>query len=72
MAMRLPEALTTDRLIRAAVLLNIVGMLMMTAVLLTISALAVGLFMLGSGLVTVAIILYLAAVIRELRERRAL
>jgi hypothetical protein len=72
MAMRFPEALTTDRLIRAAVLLNIVGMLMMTAVLLTISALAVGLFMLGSGLVTVAIVLYLAAVIRELRESRAL
>jgi hypothetical protein len=72
MAMRFPEALTTDRLIRTAVLLNIVGMLMMTAVLLTISALAVGLFMLGSGLVTIAIVLYLAAVIRELRERRAL
>jgi hypothetical protein len=72
MAMRFPDALTTDRLIRAAVLLNIVGMLMMTAVLLTISALAVGLFMLGSGLVTVAIVLYLAAVIRELREQRAL
>jgi hypothetical protein len=72
MAMRFPKALTTDRLIRAAVLLNIVGMLMMTAVLLTISALAVGLFMLGSGLVTVAIVLYLAAVIRELRESRAL
>jgi hypothetical protein len=72
MAMRFPDALTTDRLIRAAVLLNIVGMLMMTAVLLTISALAVGLFMLGSGLVTVAIVLYLAAVIRELRESRAL
>jgi hypothetical protein len=72
MAMRFPEALTTDRLIRTAVLLNIVGMLMMTAVLLTISALAVGLFMLGSGLVTVAIVLYLAAVIRELREKRAL
>ena len=72
MAMRFPEALTTDRLIRAAVLLNIVGMLMMTAVLLTISALAVGLFMLGSGLVTVAIVLYLAAVIRELRQKRAL
>jgi hypothetical protein len=72
MAMRFPEAVTTDRLIRAAVLLNIVGMLMMTAVLLTISALAVGLFMLGSGLVTVAIVLYLAAVIRELRESRAL
>jgi hypothetical protein len=72
MAMRFPDALTTDRLIRTAVLLNIVGMLMMTAVLLTISALAVGLFMLGSGLVTVAIVLYLAAVIRELRESRAL
>jgi uncharacterized membrane protein YphA (DoxX/SURF4 family) len=59
-------------LIRAAVILTIVGLLLLLGILFRISALHVGLFMLGSALITVAIVLYLAAVIRDLRRREAL
>ena len=62
----------TNRFIRTSVLLAIVGMLMLIPVLLTISGLAVGLFMLGSALLTVAIVLYVVGVVRDLRRREAL
>lgn len=67
--LRLPE---TDRMIRVAVILAIVGMLMLLPVLLTISGMAVGLFMLGSLLLSVAIVVYVTAVFQELRRRQAL
>jgi ABC-type multidrug transport system fused ATPase/permease subunit len=56
-------------LIRAAVILDIVGLLLLLGILFRISALHVGLFMLGSGMLTLGILLYLAAVIRDLRRR---
>lgn len=62
----------TDRLIRAAVVLAVLGMLLLVPILATISALAVGLFMLSSMLIVTAIALYVVAVVRELRSRRAI
>jgi len=62
----------TDRIIRVAVLLAIVGMLLLLPILYQISALGVGLFMLGSLLLTVAIVAYVVAVVRELRRGEAL
>ncbi len=67
--MRIPP---THTLIRTAVVLTIVGLLLLTGILLTINAMAVGFFMLGSMLITVGIVLYLVAVIRELRSAEAL
>ncbi len=67
--MRVPP---TETLIRTAVVLTVVGLLLLVGILLTISALAVGLFMLSSLLITAGIVLYLAAVVRELRSREAL
>jgi hypothetical protein len=59
-------------LIRAAVVLTIIGLLMLIPILLTISGFAVGLFMLGSLLITTSIALYVVGVIHELRERQML
>lgn len=59
-------------LIRAAVLLDVVGLLLLVGILVKISALNVGLFMLGSALLTLGILLYLVAVVRDLRHREAL
>ncbi len=67
--MRIPP---THALIRTAVVLTIVGLLLLIGILLTINAMAVGFFMLGSMLITVGIVLYLVAVIRELRSAEAL
>lgn len=66
---RLPP---NDTLIRVAVVLAVVGLLLFVPVLLTINALAVGLFMLGSLLVPLAVLLYVVAVVRELRSRKVL
>ncbi len=64
--------ISNDALIRTAVILAVVGLLFFVPILLTINALAVGLFMVGSLLVPLAIGIYLVAVIRELRARRVL
>jgi hypothetical protein len=66
---RLPHS---NWLIRAAVIIELAGLLMVVGILLTINVVTVGLFMLGSLLITVGIALYLVAVVRDLRERRAL
>ncbi len=63
--MRLPSS---DTLIRAAVLLTLAGLLLLVPILFAIRASFVGLFMLGSLLLTLAIALYLLAVVRELRQ----
>jgi hypothetical protein len=65
-------ALTTDRMIRAAVVLTVVGLVLLLPILLGVSAFGMGLFMLGSLLISVSIALYLGAVIQELRRTRAL
>jgi hypothetical protein len=67
--MRLPSS---DTLIRTAVLLTLVGLVLLVPILFAIRASFVGLFMLGSALLTLAIVLYLVAVVRELRQRQAL
>ena len=61
--MRLPSS---DALIRAAVVLTLVP------ILFSIRASWVGLYMVGSLLLTVSIVLYLVAVVRELRRGGAL
>ncbi|MFY0572441.1 hypothetical protein ACN28E_52585 [Archangium lansingense] len=61
-----------DKLIRAAVLLTLVGLLMMLPILFGIRASFVGLYMLGSLLLTVSLTLYVIAVVRELRRGGAL
>jgi hypothetical protein len=66
------EQLDTHRIIRASVVLIILGLLLVAGVLLKISALTVGLYMLGSALITLGIIAYLVAVISELRRQRAI
>jgi len=66
---RLPS---TNRIIRVAVILTIIGLLLLIGILVTISALAVGLFMLGSLLITTGIALYVIAVVRELKEKKAI
>jgi hypothetical protein len=66
------DRLGTDRLIRAAVLVILLGLLLVVGVVLRISALTVGLYMLGSLLITVGIVLYLVAVLGELRRQRAI
>lgn len=66
---RLPRSAV---LIRAAVILDVVGLLLLLAIVVHVSALHVGLFMLGSALLTLGILLYLVAVIRDLRRREAL
>lgn len=67
--MKLPAIAT---LIRAAVVLTVLGLVLLVPILLEISALAVGLFMLGSLLVTAGLALYVVAVVRDLRRREAL
>ncbi|HEX8820793.1 MAG TPA: hypothetical protein VF794_12765 [Archangium sp.] len=67
--MRLPSS---DILIRAAVLLTLVGLVLLLPILFSIRAAWVGLFMLGSLLLTVSIGLYVVAVVRELRREGAL
>lgn len=67
--MRIPR---TPVLIRIAVLLTTAGMLMLIPILLEISALNVGLVMLGSALIGLGLVLYLLAVVRDLRRREAL
>jgi hypothetical protein len=62
---RLPSS---DTLIRAAVLLTLVGLLLLVPILFAIRASFVGCFMLGSLLITGGIGLYLLAVVRELRQ----
>ena len=59
-------------LIRAAVILDVIGLLLLVGILVKISALNVGLFMLGSALLTAGILLYVFAVVRDLRRREAL
>ncbi len=66
------ERIDTDRVIRAAVLLIVAGLLLVVGVVLHISALTVGLYMLGSLLITLGIVAYLVAVITELRRARAI
>ena len=69
MRLRLPANHT---LVRTAVLLDVIGLVMLAGVLVEISALNVGLFMLGSALLMVGIVLYVVAVVRDLRRRSAL
>jgi hypothetical protein len=66
------HAPSPDRLIRAAVLLSLVGLLLLLPILFAIRASFVGLFMLGSLLLTVSIGLYVVAVVRDLRRGGAL
>lgn len=70
--MRRPELPSPDRMIRTAVILTLLGLLLLLGVLVTINALVVGLFMLGSVLIAVGMALYVIVVVRELRERKAL
>ena len=67
--MRLPSS---DALIRTAVLLTLAGLLLLLPILFSIRASYVGLYMLGSLLLTGAMALYLFAVVRELRRQKAL
>ncbi|HEX8438313.1 hypothetical protein [Archangium sp.] len=66
------QAPSADKLIRAAVLLTLVGLLLLLPILFSIRASFVGLFMLGSLLLTVSIGLYVVAVVRDLRRGGAL
>ena len=67
--MRLPSS---DALIRAAVVLTLVGLVLLLPILFAIRATWVGLFMAGSLLLTLSILLYVIAVVRELRRGGAL
>ena len=67
--MKLPG---TGWMIRIAVVLTIAGLLLLVPILVTVSALAVGAFMLGSLILTTSMVIYLIAVVRELRRREAL
>ncbi|WP_257451874.1 hypothetical protein [Archangium lipolyticum] len=67
--MRMPSS---DVLIRTAVILTLVGLVSLLPILFSIRAGFVGLFMLGSLLLTVSIALYVVAVVRELRRGGAL
>lgn len=67
--MRLPS---TAVLVRVAVVLTIAGMLLLLPILFAISALNVGLVMLGSALIGAGLLLYLTAVVRDLRRREVL
>jgi ACR3 family arsenite efflux pump ArsB len=66
------NAPSPDKLIRAAVLLTLVGLLMMVPILFSVRASFVGFYMLGSLLLTVSLTLYVIAVVRELRRGGAL
>lgn len=66
------NAPSSDKLIRAAVLLTLVGLLMMLPILFSVRASFVGFYMLGSLLLTVSLTLYVIAVVRELRRGGAL
>lgn len=70
--MRRTDIPSPDRMIRTAVILTLLGLLLLLGVLVTINALVVGLFMLGSVLIAVGMALYVVVVVRELRERKAL
>jgi hypothetical protein len=67
--MRLPSS---DALIRAAVVLTVLGLLLLLPILFTIRASWVGLFMVGSLMLTVSMALYVVAVVQELRRGGAL
>ena len=64
--------MSTGAMIRAAAVADSVGLLLLIGVLVEISALTVGLFMLGSLLLAVGIVLYVVAVVRDLRRRDVL
>ena len=67
--MRLPSS---DALIRAAVVLTVLGLLLLLPILFAIRAGWVGLFMVGSLMLTVSMALYVVAVVQELRRGGAL
>jgi hypothetical protein len=62
------HAPSPDKLIRAAVVLTVVGLLLMLPILFSIRASFVGFYMLGSLLLGMSITLYVVAVVRELRR----
>jgi hypothetical protein len=64
--------MSTATMIRAAAVVDAVGLLLLIGVLVEISALTVGLFMLGSLLLAAGIVLYVVAVVRDLRHRDVL
>jgi predicted membrane channel-forming protein YqfA (hemolysin III family) len=63
---------STPFIIRLAVVLDLIGLLLLVPILTAVSALGVGLFMLGGLLLTIGIVLYVYAVVRDLRGRDAL
>ena len=67
--MRLPSS---DTLIRFAVVLTVLGLLPLLPILFAIRAGWVGLFMVGSLMLTVSMGLYVVAVVQELRRGGAL
>ncbi len=67
--MRMPSS---DTLIRAAVVLTVLGLLLLLPILFAIRAGWVGLFMVGSLMLTVSMGLYVVAVVQELRRGGAL
>jgi hypothetical protein len=66
------HAPSPDKLLHLAVLLTVTGLMLLLPILFSIRPGWVGLYMLGSLLLSVSILLYLVAVVRELRRRGAL
>lgn len=67
--MRLPSI---DTLIRISVVLVLAGLLLLLPILFEISALNVGLYMLASLLLGAGIVLYVLAVVRDLKRKQAI
>lgn len=64
--------ISTGWLIRIAVIVTMAGLLLLVPILLRVSGMAVGMYMLGSLLITLGIVIYVVGVVRELRRKEAL
>jgi hypothetical protein len=58
--------------IRTAVVVQLVGLCLLTGAFFGISAFGIGMWMLGIGLLLVGVVLYLSAVLSDLRRRQAI
>lgn len=58
--------------IATAVVVQLVGLLLLTGAFLSISAFGIGMWMLGIAMLAVGVVFYLSAVLTDLRRRQAI
>jgi hypothetical protein len=66
------RALLFQDRIRTAVVVQLVGLFLLTGAFFGVSSFGIGMWMLGIGLLLVGVALYLSVVLTELRQRQAI